>query len=107
MVVAPALYKTCRVTLLYSADTSSTALWALEQNVGVESWEWNEVGDTRQPIAVSDISVYICLIVIRSKSKEQLSGRRAGLSTRTSPHACGPAACVSRSRRLPYRSSFH
>ena len=41
-------------------------------------------GDTlhRQPIAVSDISVYICLIDIsfRSKSKEQLNERRAGLS---------------------------
>ena len=34
----------------------------------------------RQPIAVSDISVYICLINIRSKSKEQLNERRAGLS---------------------------
>ena len=34
----------------------------------------------RQPIAVSDISVYICLIDIRSKSKEQLNERRAGLS---------------------------
>ena len=37
-------------------------------------------GDGRQPIAVSDISVYICLIDIRSKSKEQLNERRAGLS---------------------------
>ena len=35
---------------------------------------------SRQPIAVSDISVYICLIDIRSKSKEQLNERRAGLS---------------------------
>ena len=35
----------------------------------------------RQPIVVSDISVYICLIDIRSKSKEQLNERRAGLST--------------------------
>ena len=34
----------------------------------------------RQPIAVSDISIYICLINIRSKSKEQLNERRAGLS---------------------------
>ena len=34
----------------------------------------------RQPIAVSDISIYICLIDIRSKSKEQLNERRAGLS---------------------------
>ena len=34
----------------------------------------------RQPIAVSDISIYICLIDIRSKSKEQLKERRAGLS---------------------------
>ena len=33
----------------------------------------------RQPIAVSDISIYICLIDIRSKSKEQLNERRAGL----------------------------
>ena len=37
-------------------------------------------GVTRQPIAVSDISIYICLIDIRSKSKEQLNERRAGLS---------------------------
>ena len=36
---------------------------------------------TRQPIAVSDISIYICLIDIRSKSKEQLNERRAGLSS--------------------------
>ena len=36
--------------------------------------------DSRQPIAVSDISIYICLIDIRSKSKEQLNERRAGLS---------------------------
>ena len=35
----------------------------------------------RQPIAVSDISVYICLIDIRSKSKEQLNERRASLSS--------------------------
>ena len=35
----------------------------------------------RQPIAVSDISIYICLIDIRIKSKEQLNERRAGLST--------------------------
>ena len=35
----------------------------------------------RQPIAVSDISIYICLIDIRSKSKEQLNERRAGLSS--------------------------
>ena len=35
---------------------------------------------TRQPIAVSDISSYICLIDIRGKSKEQLNERRAGLS---------------------------
>ena len=35
----------------------------------------------RQPIAVSDISVYICLIDIKSKSKEQLNERRAGLSS--------------------------
>ena len=35
----------------------------------------------RQPIAVSDISIYIYLINIRSKSKEQLNVRRAGLST--------------------------
>ena len=35
----------------------------------------------RQPIAVSDISTYICLIDIRSKSKERLNERRAGLST--------------------------
>ena len=34
----------------------------------------------RQPVAVSDISIYICLINIRSKSKEQLTERRAGLS---------------------------
>ena len=38
----------------------------------------------RQPIAVSDISVYICLIDIRSKSKEQLNERRAGLSNHSS-----------------------
>ena len=40
------------------------------------------VGLYRQPIAVSDISIYICLIDIsfRSKSKEQLNERRAGLS---------------------------
>ena len=36
---------------------------------------------SRQPIAVSDISIYICLIDIRSKSKEQLNERRAGLSS--------------------------
>ena len=40
--------------------------------------------DVRQPIAVSDISIYICLIDIRrrfrSKSIEQLNERRAGLS---------------------------
>ena len=36
--------------------------------------------DNRQPIAVSDISIYICLIDIRTKSKEQLNERRAGLS---------------------------
>ena len=36
---------------------------------------------TRQPIAVSDISIYICLIDIRSKSKEHLNERRAGLSS--------------------------
>ena len=35
----------------------------------------------RQPIAVSDISIYICLIDFRSKSEEQLNERRAGLST--------------------------
>ena len=39
----------------------------------------------RQPIAVSDISIYICLIDIRSKSKEQLNERRAGLSTQAWP----------------------
>ena len=38
------------------------------------------MGGRRQPIAVSDISIYICLIDIRSKSKEQLNERRAGLS---------------------------
>ena len=37
--------------------------------------------EIRQPIAVSDISIYICLIDIRSKSKEQLNEKRAGLST--------------------------
>ena len=36
--------------------------------------------EVRQPIAVSYISIYICLIDIRSKSKEQLDERRAGLS---------------------------
>jgi len=36
--------------------------------------------DSRQPIAVSDISIYICLIDIRSKSKEQLNERRVCLS---------------------------
>ena len=41
----------------------------------------------RQPIAVSDISIYICLIDIRSKSKEQLNERRAGLSN------IGPMHC--------------
>ena len=37
----------------------------------------------RQPIAVSYISIYICLIDIsfRTKSKEQLNERRAGLSS--------------------------
>ena len=35
----------------------------------------------RQPIAVSDISICICLIDIRSKSKEQLNEGRAGLSS--------------------------
>ena len=40
----------------------------------------NNAIEARQPIAVSDISVYICLIDIRSKSKEQLNERRAGLS---------------------------
>ena len=39
-----------------------------------------QFGPFRQPIAISDISVYICLIDIRSKSKEQLNERRAGLS---------------------------
>ena len=38
----------------------------------------------RQPIAVSNISICICLIDIRSKSKEQLNERRAGLSKRDS-----------------------
>ena len=48
----------------------------------------------RQPIAVSDISVYICLIDIRSKSKEQLNERRTGLSNsiRKSSAACSPDA---------------
>ena len=43
---------------------------------------WTSPTVTRQPIAVSDISIYICLIDIsfRSKSKEQLNERRAGLS---------------------------
>ena len=40
----------------------------------------NRPGLDRQPIAVSDISIHICLIDIRSKSKEQLNERRAGLS---------------------------
>ena len=31
-------------------------------------------------LAVPDISIYICLIDIKSKSKEQLNERRAGLS---------------------------
>ena len=44
------------------------------------------VSSTRQPIAVSDISV--CLIDIRSKSKEQLNGRRAGLSNSKQMTAC-------------------
>ena len=35
----------------------------------------------RQPIAVSDISICICLIDIRSKSKEQLNEGRTGLSS--------------------------
>ena len=45
----------------------------------------NNAIEARQPIAVSDISVYICLIDIRSKSKEQLNERRAGLSTQAWP----------------------
>ena len=36
--------------------------------------------EKRFGVDVSDISVYICLIDIRSKSKEQLNERRAGLS---------------------------
>ena len=50
----------------------------------VSTWE-RRVSLTRQPIAVSDISIYICLIDIsfRSKSKEQLNERRAGLSSVT------------------------
>ena len=40
---------------------------------------------SRHPIAVSDISFYICLIDIRGKSKEQLNERRAGLSTKKCP----------------------
>ena len=36
--------------------------------------------EKRSGVDVSDISVYICLIDIRSKSKEQLNERRAGLS---------------------------
>ena len=47
--------------------------------IPVSTWE-RRVSLTRQPIAVSDISIYICLIDIRSKSKEQLNERRAGLS---------------------------
>ena len=36
---------------------------------------------SRQPIAVSDISIYIFVwLIIRSKSKEQLNERQAGLS---------------------------
>ena len=50
MEVAPPLYKTCRVTLLYSAYTSGAAKMGLEQKVGAKSWEWSEVGDT--PLAV-------------------------------------------------------
>ena len=38
----------------------------------------NNAIEARQPIAVS---VYICLIDIRSKYKEQLNERRAGLSS--------------------------
>ena len=37
--------------------------------------------EKRSGVDVSDISVYICLIDIRSKSKEQLNERRAGLSS--------------------------
>ena len=46
----------------------------------------NNAIEARQPIAVSDISVYICLIDIRSKSKEQLNERRAGLSSMKQCH---------------------
>ena len=41
---------------------------------------WSGAIIHRQPIAVSYISIYICFIDIRSKSKEQLNERRAGLS---------------------------
>ena len=47
----------------------------------------------RQPIAVSDIFVYICLISFRSKSKGQLNERRAGLSTPSPPHCCMVVLC--------------
>ena len=49
---------------------------------GNDFWAFGNGNGNRQPIAVSDISVYICLIDIRfrSKSKEQLNERRAGLS---------------------------
>ena len=49
-----------------------------------------EAPPSRQPIAVSDISVYICLIDIRSKSKEQLNERRAGLSNKTGSYDSTP-----------------
>ena len=42
---------------------------------------WKKMAWIRQWIAVSDSSVHICLIEIRSKSKEQLNERRAGLSS--------------------------
>ena len=65
--------------------------WSLESSEAARLWfnhcqsgETKQVIETssaRQPIAVSDISIYICLIDIRSKSKEQLNERRAGLSS--------------------------
>ena len=44
--------------------------------------------EKRFGVDVSDISVYICLIDIRSKSKEQLNERRAGLSNEEPLQEC-------------------
>ena len=62
---------------------------------------WKKMAWIRQWIAVSDSSVHICLIEIRSKSKEQLNERRAGLSTMATPW---PALCPV-SRQIQIRMS--